>query len=181
MVVMDKKKILVVVAIAGAVIIAGGVFFLFVVQPDIIRKSAEKANVSSGQATDTDLAPPGYTITPIPLDDTIRSPLPDLSRGIAFSESVPEPARVALTEQARSLAAILNDDPTRADSWFNLAIVYHSANDYDGARMVWEFLTKVVPEDTTSYDNLGKLYHFSLRDYPKAESYFNQSIAVNPE
>ena len=177
---MIQKHILAVVAIAGAVIVLGGIFFLFVVQPNVVRAPTETAN--STPRSDEQVQNPGnqgYTITQLPVDD-IRSQMPDLSRDIVFDNSIPTEVQMSLTEKARSLKAVLTDDPTRTDLWFNLAIVYHSANDYDGARAVWEFLIKVVPEDTTSYDNLGKLYHFSLHDYPKAESYFNQSLAVNP-
>lgn len=166
---MAQKQIITLVAIAGAIVIVGGIFFLFVVKPDIVQAPTEDVIPS-----------PSYTITPIPIDTVDNFMPPDTSRAILFSESVPEEARVALSEKAVALSAELKDDPSRADSWFNLAIVYHTANDYDGARAVWEFLTRAVPNDTTAYDNLGKLYHFSLRDYRLAESYFNQSIAIQP-
>lgn len=168
-----------VAAVIGAIVIVGGIFFLFVVKPDIVQAPTEDV-ISSPSDENGGVTNPGYTITPIPLDAVGGLTPPDTSRAILFSESVPEEARVALSEKAAALAAELKDDSSRADSWFNLAIVYHTANDYDGARAVWEFLTRAAPNDTTAYDNLGKLYHFSLRDYPKAENYFNQSIAVQP-
>jgi tetratricopeptide (TPR) repeat protein len=45
---------------------------------------------------------------------------------------------------------------------------------------VWEFLVEIIPNDTTAYDNLGKLYHFTIKDFSQSESYFNQSRTINP-
>ena len=121
---------------------------------------------------------PNYTIEEVPFD--IADIAPSLERNIQFSESIPENVRAQLEEQAASTRASLNEDITRVDEWFTLGIVYHTANDYEGAREVWEFLVQVVPNSSTAYDNLAKLYHFSVPDFPKSESYFEQSLSVDP-
>ena len=111
----------------------------------------------------------------------IRSMMPDLNRQIQFSADVPTDARTQLTSDIGKIVATLKVDPTQLTDWLQLALLYHTANDFDGARLVWEFMTKVDPKDTTVYDNLGRLYSFDLKDYPKAEEYFKESIALDPK
>lgn len=133
-------------------------------------------------STSTAPTTPGYTIEVIPNEET-PEPLkaPNLERAVTFSGSVPESTQAALRARHAELVARLTADPTNGGAWFNLALVYHEANDYDGAREIWEFLAGALPEDTTALDNLGKLYLYNLKDYPKSESYFMGSIMRNPE
>lgn len=123
---------------------------------------------------------PNYTIEEIP-SAGIESIMPNLSRQVRYDASFPEDARAILNEQFTEITERLREDALRADDWFNLAIIYHTANDYEGARLIWEFLTEVIPNDSTAHDNLGKLYHFSLKDFPKSEASFRKSIELNPE
>ncbi len=121
----------------------------------------------------------GYTITPIPYEDW-HDYMPSLDRGVQFSATVPESARAILTSKAKQTQENLLDDPSQISDWLDLAIVYHTGNDFNGAREVWEFLVKAIPNDTTPYDNLGRLYHFDLKDFEKAEYYFKKSIEIQP-
>ncbi len=120
---------------------------------------------------------PGYSIEEVPLDG-IRDLMPNLSRTIAFNANVPAEARTIITNKAVALSAKLNSDPTQIANWLDLAVQYHQAGDYQGAREIWEFLVKVAPNELTPYDNLGRLYRLDLKNYPKAEEYFRKSIAV---
>ena len=120
---------------------------------------------------------PNYTIEQVPLN--IADIAPNVDRSINFGSTVPQEVRIMLEAQATPMRARLKEDPARADDWFNLAIIYHTAEDYKGAVEVWEFLTQVIPNSTTAYDNLGKTYHFALKEYPKAESYFKKSLTID--
>jgi tetratricopeptide (TPR) repeat protein len=104
-----------------------------------------------------------------------------LDHVVQFSDSVPASARAYYQSKIDEIVPRLKKDPTRGEDWYDLAIWYHSANDYKAAGEVWEFLVKVNPKDAVAYDNLGKLYHYSLKDYPKSESYFKKSIAINAD
>lgn len=163
-----NKKIL--FSIIGLAVIGAGALFLVQQKPQ--NQEGEELEVA---ATTT----PNYTIE---LDSgfDIETIKPNLDRGIAFGDSVPEVARESMRKNYDAAVARLKTDPLRADDWFNLGIYYHAANDFEGAREVWEFLIKVVPTSAVPYDNLGKMYKFELKDFPKAESYFKQSITVNP-
>lgn len=122
---------------------------------------------------------PAYTITEFSVSEGPEHP--PLDRPVEFSDSIPAEARTIIEKNVRDISARLASDPTNGGEWFDLAIQYHQANDYEGARIIWEFLTKAIPKDTTAYDNLGKLYHYSLKDYAKSESYFKKSLELNPD
>lgn len=134
------------------------------------------ATSTSGDAAST--AKGDYTIEQVPLP-TLESLMPNLGHAIAFGASVPSDARVVLQKSIDAVTTRLTKDPTSAADWYNLAIYYHEADDFDAAAAVWKFLVRVLPNNSLAYENLGKLYHFDLKDYPKAESYFTQAIAIN--
>ncbi len=122
---------------------------------------------------------PGYTIEAVGED--ITKIMPNVDRGVTFSASVPSEVRTLINSKVAEIVARLKADPLRSADWFNLGILYHSANDFQGEKEVWEFLIKVAPTDSTSYENLGKLHHFSIPDFPKAELNFKKAITLNPE
>lgn len=172
---MPQTKYIAVLFAVVFVLGAGLAFYATMSERTSPTNTTNTTDVSQGNS----IRGPGYTITKLPIPE-LKEVMPDLSRKVAFSDSIPLELRSQIEAKVQALAASLTEDPTRSEDWFNLAILYHIANDYDGAKEIWEFLIKVAPTDTTAYDNLGKLYHFSLKDYPKAEQYFTQSISVNP-
>lgn len=144
--------------------------------------SALKAGGGSATATTTASSTAGYTIE---IDDAaqIRQIEPDLSRATAYPDSIPASVRAILDGKIAAEKKIVADDPTKVDDWFELGVLYHSADDYAAARDIWVFLTKFVaaPGVAVAYDNLGRLYKFDLKDFPKSESYFKQSMTANPD
>jgi tetratricopeptide (TPR) repeat protein len=123
----------------------------------------------------------GYTIEQIPLTTAhdIAAAMPDPARPITFGASIPAQVRATLTARAATLAASLSKDPTDVGNWLDLAIAYHTANDFEGAKVIWEGLVKLIPKDTVALGNLGRLYEFDLHDFAKAESYFKQALALS--
>lgn len=121
-----------------------------------------------------------YTIESVPLE-TLRDIMPSLTREVTFTGTIPESFKATVKEKIDAIRARLEKDETRANDWYDLAVWYHTANDYQGAKEVWEFLIKANSKDATAYDNLGKLYHYALKDFPTSESYFKKSIGVNSE
>lgn len=166
------------------VLFIGGVLVVIAVLGGIAYFASKQKNPeTNGSAINLEATTtPNYSIELVP-EVSIKDLAPSLERGIHFGASVPPVARTAIQKNADAVIARLKKDVNRADDWFTLGVLYHSANDYEGAVGVWEFLLKVVPAPgvSTAYDNLGKLYKFDLKDFPKAESYFKQSIQVNPK
>ena len=113
-------------------------------------------------------------------DGTYTGTLPPLDREVNYG-AAPEEVKVALRAKIESARAEVKDVPYDGNRWMNLALYYHSANDYAAAAEVWDFIVSVTPTNVTALNNLGRLYHFDLRDFPKAESYFMKAIEVNPD
>lgn len=133
-------------------------------------------STSETEEQETTITGPGYTI-----EQEALTEIPDLSRTVVFGASVPEEARAAIQAKVDGDVAVLTIDKTNAGAWLDLGLQYKMANDLEGARLVWEFLVRAAPTETTPLDNLGRMYHFDLKQYAKAEEYFKKSIAVNPK
>jgi len=135
---------------------------------------------SSTTATQGNATTSGYTISQVPIS-TLASIEPDLDRKPVFAASVPADARVVLAKDIADTSARLKKNPNVSADWYNLAIYFHEADDFTGARLIWQFLTKATPRNPLAYMNLGKLYQFDLHQYGTAESYFKQAIQVDPK
>ncbi len=138
-------------------------------------QNAQKA--SQGDVTGSD----NYSLNSDKLK-ALGAGIPDLKREVQFGQNVSASSRTDLQNKIDVVRSNLSKDANRADDWLTLAILYHGANDFDGARDVWEFLLKVLdaPKSAVVYDNLGKLYKYDLKDFPKSEMYFKASIEANP-
>jgi tetratricopeptide (TPR) repeat protein len=166
-----KKEYIIALCVTVFAVLVGG-YFVF--------NKKDPAAPSGGSASTTavtTITGGGYAIEQLPVDD-IRKLMPSLTRTVAYGAGVTPEVKAIVEKSVAELALRLQKDPTQASDWLNLGVMYHAVNDYRGAEEVWIFLTKVIPTDTTAYDNLGKLYHFDLKDFPKAEQYFKRSIAI---
>lgn len=121
-----------------------------------------------------------YTLTGIK-EKTYSGSMPSLDREVIVSDSLPQEVKDVLRKKVADDQARLKRVPYDGNVWMDLALQYHSANDYDGAREVWEFVVALTPTNVTALDNLGRLYHFDLKNYELAEKYFRQAIVANPE
>lgn len=173
---------------SNTTLFAAGVFVVIVILAGVAYFATSHTAVTPSTNDESLAVPQNGTTTPnytveLESSTSLKDIAPSLDRGVHFGASVPADARVILENKVSAVAARLKGDLTRADDWFSLALLYHSANDFEGARDVWLFLTKVIaaPSNATAYDNLGKLYKFDLKDFPKSEMYFKKSIASAPE
>lgn len=121
-----------------------------------------------------------YVLAPV-ADGSYEGALPPLDREVRFSDTFPEEARRAVREHVADDVRQLEEHPEDGNAWMDLAVWYHTANDYDAARAIWEFIVDVSPTNSTALNNLGRLYHYTLPDFEKAEGYFTQALAANPE
>lgn len=165
--------------VVAIVLLVSSIAFFSATKTEEPAPLAPETTASTSEASSTTSKKPTYTIEAVPY--TLEDVMPSLDYKVVFSASVPASVRPALSAKIEGFQKSLKEDPMRADDWYDLALWYHSANDFQAAKEVWEFLTRVVPNDTTAYDNLGKLHHFDLKDFPKAEEYFTRSITLNPD
>lgn len=114
-------------------------------------------------------------------EGTYEGVVPSLDREVQFLPTTDEAVRAALRAKVEEDQAKLKQVPYDGNTWMDLALRYHSAGDYQGAKEVWEFVLAAGPINVTALGNLGRLHHFELKEYEKAEQYFNQAIEANPE
>jgi tetratricopeptide (TPR) repeat protein len=121
-----------------------------------------------------------YVLAPVK-DGTYAGALPPLTTDVSFDQTLPAEAQRAIQEKVDSTIEALKRTPYDGNLWMELALYYHSGGDFARARTVWEFMIAVDPNNVTALGNLGRLHHFQLKEYVKAEEYFNQAIATNPD
>ncbi len=114
-------------------------------------------------------------------DGVYQGDVPVFSGPVAFSSTFPEELRVGLQEKIEEDLAYVRQYPYDGNRWMNLALRYHTAGDYQSAERIWLFLAELPPVSVTVLNNLGRLYHFELKEYEKAEQYFTKAIEENPD
>ena len=105
---------------------------------------------------------------------------PSLDRKLVFPAGFPGDAKKILTDHVATLVSNLKKDPSDYSSWLDLAIQYKTIGDYEGARLIWEYLNVAAPTQAISFQDLGDLYDLYLKDYPKSESNFLTAIKNGP-
>ena len=105
---------------------------------------------------------------------------PSLTRAVSYSKDLAPDARDLVEKHINDLRAQLKGNPTRYDTWLDLAIRYKQAGDFAKTREVWEYLASIHPDDAVSRHNLGDLYHHFLKDYQNAEKYYKEAIDLAP-
>ncbi|MEK7479652.1 MAG: hypothetical protein AAB665_00015 [Patescibacteria group bacterium] len=106
---------------------------------------------------------------------------PSLDEELSISADLPEDVRALLVASVEKLKSELREDPTKAVAWFDLAIRYKTAGDFDGAVEIWEYLAATYPTDSVPLHNLGEYYFHEAKDYPRAEQYYLSAIKTAPE
>jgi cytochrome c-type biogenesis protein CcmH/NrfG len=166
--------------LVALLLLAGGSYGIY---RDIGMPS--QPQVSDGEPS---VAPNGQAATLAVADSTddvaavldVPQPIPDLNRAVQFSADFPAETRPLLLEKVNVLTTKLKETPIDFGSWIELGIRYKQAGDYGGAKIYWEYATRLQPENSLSYLNLGILYHYHLKDVVKAEQNLLTSLKHNP-
>lgn len=128
----------------------------------------------SNSATTTPEAP--YTIEEVSFEEFARVSAPDYRRKINFAPSLSNEIKLNIANRAAVLANAIEKDRFDASSWLELGLSYYMAGDYEGARIMWQYVASIAPTDPVAFANLGNLYHQNLKDYPKAEENYLRAI-----
>lgn len=120
-------------------------------------------------------------ITPIVKVDSTDTPIlvPDLNKPIIFGNNISDEEKKKTTEKINKLTKELKKDNNLFSNWIELGLYKKLIKDYDGAREVWEYTSLIWPKNNISFSNLGDLYHFYLKDFPKAEQNLRTAIENN--
>lgn len=123
------------------------------------------------------------TLEPVPVlpADSLKSQMPDLSRPVVVTSNIADDLRVQFTQEIKTLSTSLKEDFNHLDLWLQVGILRKFIGDYEGARQAWEFANLGWPQNAISFNNLGELYGFYLKDYPKSEKNYLKSIENDPK
>jgi len=172
---MSPKKYIVI--LGGIVVISAFV---------LIYLDSEKANTGINPSTldpGVSLSLPGQTSTTTRVAEDVEAPLPpvpDLDRPLVFSIETPELTRSQINVRRNDLVLELKENPNYLNNWLDLGAIYKTAGDYEGAAIYWEYASLIRPKNYVSFSNLGYLYHFYVKDYPRAELNLKKSVENEP-
>ena len=108
----------------------------------------------------------------------IIKPIPDLDRKIVFTDDFLENERQIMTDKIEKASKELKDDPTFFSNWLYLGLDRKAINDYEGARLAWEYAKLINPNNFVVRGNLGDLYAYYLKDNEKAEENYLKALEL---
>ena len=113
-------------------------------------------------------------------EPAVKIPVPDLDREIKITGNMSEDAIKIATNKIKDLSAQLKKDNDNLENWLLLGIYRKMINDYEGARLAWEYAGAIRPKSPTPFNNLGELYAYQLKDNAMAEKNYLKAIENDP-
>lgn len=109
------------------------------------------------------------------------SEMPDLNRPINITVDVSEEVREIYRQKIEELTLALKENPGLLNAWLDLGIYRQNSGDYEGAKECWEYAGNISPENSTSFQNLGNLYAYYLKDNKKSEENYLKALENGPK
>ena len=125
----------------------------------------------------------GVKIEPVAITNNkpaVNVPLPDLNKEIKITADMNEDAKRIATAKIQDLSSQLKKDSDNLENWLVLGVYRKMIGDYEGAREDWEYASAIRPQNSTSFNNLGELYAYYLKDNAKAEKNYKKAIVNDP-
>jgi len=189
---MNKNKLIFIIFIS---LVVGGVSYF--ISKDVFTKSGPDLtlnleeniaeNIKSASSTikaieGSNLAIEGegdFKVNPIKIEEEKKLD----SEGAALLDRVAQPisnidqgsAERAL-EKISEISISLREDPENVENWLVLGVYRKIIGDYQGAADVWNYVGGISPDNYVSYNNLGELYAYYLKDNTKAEVSYKKAI-----
>jgi len=119
------------------------------------------------------------TITPLPVPSESGSGLPPhpfINREVSVPASFSLEAKAVVLADIEGVRVRLRNNPKDLSAWIDLGIRYKAINEYEAAREAWEYVSLMSPTNIVSYNNIGNLYHYELKDYVRAEMNLLQAV-----
>lgn len=163
----------------AVLILLGGGYYMYSIISDVPDNDTVKTiNISEDGIPE---AGEGYTVEIIPAEQELAEiPSPNLDRPIVFYTEFPAEVKEVYRERINTLVSWLKDGSDEFNNWLQLGIQYKTIGDYEGAEEVWQYVSAISPTNNISYLNLGDLYHYYLKDFPKAEESLRTAIKNDP-
>lgn len=121
---------------------------------------------------------PGASVEVLPAENRPSTPAPDMNRQLSFPESFSSPeAKVNISMKIAEARKNIAENPYDYDSWIGLGIYWKMIEDYEGARLAWEYASLILPENPMAYSNLGFLYGYHIKNQNKAKENFEKALS----
>ena len=111
----------------------------------------------------------GIKIEPIEIKNNKTAsniPLPNLNREVKITANMDENAKKIASAKIQDLSSQLKKDSDNLENWLVLGVYRKIIGDYEGAK-VWEYAGAVRPQNSVSFNNLGELYAYYLKNNKK--------------
>ena len=104
-----------------------------------------------------------------------------ISRPVMVSAPLLEADRKRAEGKIKEISDLIREDYNVTYPWYDLGSYRRVIGDFEGAAEAWNFVSLIRPKDFVAYHNLGDLYGFYVKDYPKSEENYLKSIKNNPQ
>ena len=169
-------------------VLAGGVGFYIWHDISTNNQLKEKNQSNSQQGIDLSnvgvegTTTGGLTIKRIPVNNSpVLPPMPNLDRPIVIPESIPQEVRRQAIDKIKANELVLKKDPTSIVDWIGLGVNWKYIDDYEGARVAWEYAALLSPKNYVPFYNLGGLYGYYLHENAKAEANYKTALVNGPQ
>jgi len=125
----------------------------------------------------------GVKIEPVAITNNkpvVNIPLPDLNKEIKITADMSEDAKRIATAKIQDLSSQLKKNSDNLENWLVLGVYRKMVGDYEGAKEIWEYASAIRPQNSISFNNLGELYAYYLKDNAKAEKNYKKAIENDP-
>ena len=192
---MNTKQIRTLVVI-GLVIVIGGSIVLFYGKTLLPTQSEETSSLTTLDTTDKSINSVGdenadknraaneesTAVTPKTAqeDAALRArALEIINKPVVTKAAVSPESQKQAEEKIAAAKKLIQENYDYDLPWLELAAYRQVLGDFDGAIKALDFLGTIRPKGYVSFHNLGVIYGFYLKNYPKSEENFLKSIENN--
>lgn len=177
-----NKKILIMSSVA-VILIAGAGYWVY---KDFFALKAENIGAEDTGKT---IGGVNYEIVEVKPDETISAEADDqfkktaleiTNMPVVFSSEVSEASKEKIKTAIEELNKQIGEEYSHLDLLLELGIKRQSVGDYVGAAKTWEFAGLVFPKNYITFQNLGFVYGFYLKDYVLSEKNYLKSLENDP-
>lgn len=148
-----------------------------------VNTPSDEKTIEIGNGINTKMGVTGqgnFKVEAVPFSETVKAP--SLDKPITYPADMNETARKMMAEKISTLiSAIKKDSTTSLENWLKLAVDRKIIGDYAGAVEIWEYVATLSPKDPIAFGNLGEMYEYYLKDYPKAEKNWLATLKLKPD
>jgi Tfp pilus assembly protein PilF len=119
-------------------------------------------------------------IEPVIIGELEEAPKPSLDEPVLYAPTLTAEQKNTLAVQIADSRNTLTKNDEIFGEWVILSTYYRQAGDLRKAEAALKYAGWISPENVTSFNNLGNLYHFELKEYENAEKAFMWAIQNDP-